>query len=92
MIDPDYLLAVSVEDLEALDLNPMRQPTEGADVLALALVSLGADSPATANLMAPIIVNLATRRAIQAIRRDSIYSHQEPIRGFLAHRGAEETC
>ncbi len=92
VIDPDYRLAISVEDLEALDLNPMRQPTESADVFVLALVSVGADSPATANLMAPIIVNLATRRALQAIRRDSIYSHQQPIHEFLPQHGAEETC
>jgi len=29
--------------------------------------------------MAPIVVNLKTRRALQAIRQDSEYSHQHTI-------------
>jgi flagellar assembly factor FliW len=42
----------------------------------------------TANLLAPIVVNLKTHRAIQAIQADSGYSHQHPL--LAAAR--EEAC
>lgn len=76
---PDYRLAISAEDLGALELDPGRQPELGRDVLVLALVSLHDGFAATANLMAPIVVNLKTRRGLQAIRQDKLYSHQHRI-------------
>ena len=79
VVASDYHLAVTREDLEILALDSARQPMLGADVLVLALVSLRDGFLATANLMAPLVVNLKTRRAIQAIRADSLYSHQHPI-------------
>jgi flagellar assembly factor FliW len=45
----------------------------------LALVALHDKFSPTANLMAPIVVNLKTRQGIQAIRQDSQYSHENPI-------------
>ncbi|HEY6392719.1 MAG TPA: flagellar assembly protein FliW [Bryobacteraceae bacterium] len=79
VVDRGYRLAVSSEDLAELDLDPDHQPELARDVLVLALVSLHDGFSATANLMAPIVVNLNTRRALQAIRRDSAYSHQQAI-------------
>jgi len=86
--DRDYQLAVTPDDLRALDLNPTRQPELGREVLVLALVSLHDGLSATANLMAPIVINWKTRRALQAIRQDSRYSHQHPIRP----RATEGAC
>ena len=83
----EYSLQISAEDLAALELNPDRQPELGRDVLVLALVSLHDGFSATANLMAPIVVNLKTRRGLQAIRQDHLYSHQHPI-----ERNPEEAC
>ena len=80
--DREYRLAVSAEDLGALELDRARQPELGADVLVLALVSLHAGFPATANLMAPIVLNLKTLRGLQAIRQDNLYSHQHPIQSL----------
>ncbi len=51
------------------------------EVRVLALVSLHDEFRATANLMAPIVLNVKTRRGLQAIRRDSRYSHQHPVAG-----------
>ena len=79
VVDRDYRLAVSAEDLAALELEPGRPPKLGSDVLVLALISLHDGFSATANLMAPIVVNLKTRRGLQAIRQDSLYSHQHPL-------------
>ena len=77
--DRDYQLAVSAEDLAELDLDRGRQPELGCQVLVLALVSLQDGFSATANLMAPVVLNLKTRRGLQAIRQDRVYSHQHPI-------------
>ena len=77
--DREYHLAVSPEDLEALELDHGRQPKLGNEVLVLALVSLHDGFSATANLMAPIVLNLKTRRGLQAIRQDNLYSHQHPV-------------
>jgi flagellar assembly factor FliW len=79
VIDRAYQLGVSGEDLAALEFDPDRQPALGNEALVLALISLHEGFSATANLMAPIVVNLKTRRALQAIRQDSLYSHQHPV-------------
>ncbi len=81
VVDREYRLAVSPEDLAELELDPDRQPELTREVLVLALVSLHDGLSATANLMAPIVVNLNTRRALQAIRRDSAYSHRQALPG-----------
>ena len=47
--------------------------------MVLALVSLHDELLATANLMAPVVLNVKTRRGLQAIRRDSRYSHEHPV-------------
>lgn len=86
--DPEYKLAVSAEDLEALQLPAGRQPRIGSEVLVLALLSIRENAPATANLLAPVVVNLATRRALQAVRMDAKYSHECP----LGPRAEECSC
>jgi flagellar assembly factor FliW len=79
VVDQNYQLAIAPEDLEDLGLDTLRQPALGAEVMVLALVSLHDGSLASANLMAPIVLNVKTRRGRQAIRRDSHYSHERPI-------------
>jgi len=80
--DREYRLAVCRDDLEALELDGGRQPNLGSEVLVLALVSLHDGFSATANLMAPIVLNLKTLRGLQAIRQDNLYSHQHPIQSY----------
>jgi len=77
-VDPDYRLELSSEDRAALELEG--QSERGGGILALALLSLHDGFPATANLMAPIVVDTRMRRALQAIRMDRRYSHQHPLR------------
>jgi flagellar assembly factor FliW len=76
---PDYQLAVSPEDLAALDLPAGRQPRIGSEVMVVTLLSIRENAPATANLLAPIVINMANRKALQAIRPDSLYSHEHPL-------------
>jgi flagellar assembly factor FliW len=74
-IDPLYRLKVSGEDLDRLGLPPARQPRVGEDVLCLTVLSVRETGP-TANLLAPIVVNLRNRKAVQAVAPESAYSHQ----------------
>ena len=37
------------------------------------------EAPATVNLMAPVVVNSALRRAVQVIQTAPRYSHQHPL-------------
>jgi flagellar assembly factor FliW len=73
LIDPDYRLALSAEDREAIGA------TEQSPLLCLAVVTAAEDLPPTANLLAPMVVNLDSGRAVQAIRSDSRYSHKFPL-------------
>jgi flagellar assembly factor FliW len=87
VVAPEYRLGICREDLVALDLAADRQPELATEVAVLVLLSVHDGLSATANLMAPIVVNLKTRRALQAIRQDSVYSHQHPVPRFM-----EQAC
>jgi len=91
-VDKNYQLAIAPEDLKDLGLDERRQPALGADVVVLALLSLHGEFLATANLMAPIVLNVKTRRGLQAIRRDSRYSHEHPVAAEAAPETAAEIC
>jgi flagellar assembly factor FliW len=77
LIDPDYELAATPEDVAALELPP--QPERGRDFQCLAVITLAAAEPPTANLMAPIVVNLRTRRAWQVISMQENHSMRHPL-------------
>jgi flagellar assembly factor FliW len=73
MIDPQYQLALSAEDREALG--------EGSEssLRCLAVITAAEELPPTANLLAPVVVNLESGRAVQAVRSDRAYSHKHPL-------------
>jgi flagellar assembly factor FliW len=77
-VDPHYQLRLEKDDLRRLDLPTSRQPRVGEDIECLAVVALRKDG-ATANLLAPVIVNLRKMQAVQAVGGDS-YSLQHPLR------------
>ena len=77
-VDPMYRLAVGEEDLARLELPLERQPLIGDEVLCLAIVALHESGP-TANLLAPVVVNLRNRKAVQAVAAESGYSHQQAL-------------
>lgn len=77
-VDPDYRLQAAPEDLMLVGLPPARQPAMGSEALALAIVTV-AETGITANLLAPVVVNLANRRAVQAIRPDGRHAHAHPL-------------
>ena len=77
VVDPDYRLEIENEDRETIGLAP-RRPRIGQDVLCLAVLSLREEGP-TANLRAPVVVNLANRQGVQAVARRGGYSHRQPL-------------
>ena len=77
-VDPRYRLKVSAEDLGEIGLAPGKQPRIGEEVFCLTVLSMREEGP-TANLLAPIVINLKTRRAIQAIAPEGGYSHQHEL-------------
>ena len=89
-IDPQYELSVSAEDAAMLQWSG--DAHAGAAGLVLALLSLHDGFSPTANLMAPIVVNVRTRRAVQAIRVDRKYSHEHPFALADHARDCEGIC
>jgi flagellar assembly factor FliW len=70
-IDHTYETEITPEDQQALGGTAM--------TLDLALLSVASEGHLTANLLAPIVINLADRIAVQAVRSDLKYSHQQPV-------------
>jgi flagellar assembly factor FliW len=83
----DYVLSMTPEDLDLLGWAQDRQPRIGEDVAALAVLAFEPDRAPTANLLAPLVLDIATRRAVQAIRPDTRYGCQEPL--VVGQEGAE---
>jgi flagellar assembly factor FliW len=76
--DPDYRLEVTGEDRELVGLPLTSTLRIGQDVLCLTVLSLQESGP-TANLLAPLVVNIRTLKGVQAIAPESDYSHQHAL-------------
>ena len=81
VVDPEYRLSLDEDQLSELQLAAGSQPRIGEDILCAAIVRTGnaEDSGPTANLLAPIVVNLKERIGLQAIQTQSGYSHRHPL-------------
>lgn len=90
-IAPEYELAMTREDLERLELDPSRQPGP-EEIVSLALLCAPENGPPTANLLAPIVIHLATHTALQAVRADRKYSHQYSLTPDSAAPAEEVAC
>jgi len=78
VVDPHYRLHITEPDLEILGFPADRQPRIGDEVLCLAVLSVR-KTGTTANLLAPLVVNLKSYRAVQAVSPESGYSYQHPL-------------
>ena len=79
VVDPAYRLTLSEEDFSALGFPEGQAPQLGRDITCLILLTAGRDQSATCNLLAPVVINHASRRGLQLIQIDSGYSHQHPL-------------
>lgn len=77
VLDSEYQLGIAPDDLRLLDLNDI--DNQKSDLLCLAILAASEDGAITANLLAPVIVNLAACTAVQAVRSDARYSHRHPV-------------
>lgn len=75
-VEHTYDLQLSEEDSRLLG-TPVR-PRIGADALCLALIAASKES-ATVNLLAPVVINLATNIAAQCLNTSGDYSHQRSL-------------
>lgn len=75
----NYSLVASPEDLRTLMLSPDCQVEAQDGFLCLAILTAPQDGPLTANLLAPVVVNLAEKIAVQAVRADNVYSHRHEV-------------
>jgi flagellar assembly factor FliW len=84
VLDPGYALSVTREDLERLGLREDQQTVPSEQLLCLALLCAPENGPLTGNLLAPVVVNLRNRTAVQAVRADARYSHQQMFQAETA--------
>lgn len=77
-VEPQFRLKLSEEDRAVAGLSLGRKPRIGKDVWALGVISVRETGP-TVNLLAPLVINLRTLRAVQAVMRESAYSHQHAL-------------
>lgn len=82
----DYELALGPDDQFLLEWDTGSSGT----LLTLALLAATEDR-LTANLLAPVVINLENRRAVQAVRPDDRYSHQHVL-GEIGGNGEVEPC
>lgn len=68
---PEFELDLQPEDAALLGFPLQTALRIGEDVLCLAIVSVDATREPVANLLAPLVVNLRTHEAVQAIQADS---------------------
>jgi flagellar assembly factor FliW len=83
---PGYRLRLSDDDLRRLDLPVSRQPRIGREVQCLAVLAVR-ESGTTANLLAPVVINPHSMKAMQAVNGGAEYSHQAQVM-----QGEAEQC
>ena len=79
VVNPHYKLELTPDELSELGLPAGRTPVIGQDVLCAAIVCCGHGESPTANLMAPVVVNLHTKVGVQVLHADSACSHRHAL-------------
>jgi flagellar assembly factor FliW len=77
-VHPEYRLSVSPDDLRRVGLPTDRQPAIGDEIHCLTVLSIR-ENGTTANLLAPVVINLKTLKAVQAVTQGGGYSHQHSL-------------
>ena len=78
VIDPTYQLAIRLEDQITLGYPENAPPAMGKDLLCLAILTIGERRASTANLAAPLLVDIAAHRGMQVIV-NAPYSPRHPL-------------
>ncbi len=80
--DSSYELEISEEDGSILGVG--RSPGIGSEVLCLALLAATGEGTATANLMAPVVVHIHSRLAVQCLNAAGTYGCRESLEELVA--------
>jgi flagellar assembly factor FliW len=86
-VDDKFRLELTQDEIREIGLTSDRPPVIGEDILCAAMICTGDGDVPTANLMAPIVVNLHNNIGIQAIHPETGYSHRHPLLG-----SAQQSC
>ncbi len=78
VIDANFRLELTPDELREIGLSAERMPVIGEDILCAAMICTG-EGIHTANLMAPIVVNLHNNVGMQVIHPETHYSHRHPL-------------
>jgi flagellar assembly factor FliW len=78
VVDSDYTLALNSADLQNLGYSEAVPPVLGTDVLGLALLTIRDNEVTTANLQAPLVIDIRTHKGLQAIVNGK-YSPRHPV-------------
>jgi flagellar assembly factor FliW len=82
-IEPSYDLQVSDEEADVLKLGgaPL---SIGRNIACLAILCTGPERMATANLVAPVVINISERIGLQVIQTHSEYDCAHPLESARA--------
>lgn len=78
VVMPEYKLELGSEDIESLGYTVKAPPAMGQNVLCLVFLTMREKQTTTANLMAPLVIDIARHRGLQALVQGS-YSHQHAL-------------
>jgi flagellar assembly factor FliW len=78
IVDANYALSLNCADLKRLGYSRAAPPRLSKDVLCLALLTIRDGSVTTANLVAPIVIDIRAHRGVQVLMKKQ-YSHRHPI-------------
>lgn len=79
VIDQNYKVILTAADPQVMPWRGLSSELQmGKDLLCLALLTVGDKRPVTANLLAPLVIDITHHKAIQ-ILVSGTYSHQHPV-------------
>jgi flagellar assembly factor FliW len=74
----DHAYALEIEHADWSILSPSGERSL-ADIRTFFVLTFRPGTAATANMLAPILINVRHRKGVQAVRSDLRYSHAEPL-------------
>ena len=78
VIEPSYQLAIENHDAQILELGA-EAPQIGSNIACIAILCTGPDRVPSANLAAPVVINIARRIGLQIVQIRSEYDCAHPL-------------
>lgn len=78
-IAPAYSYELDESGAEVLGVPPGRYDAADAQFGCLAILSFPSEAPATANLLAPVVIHYGNRTGLQAVQMGGVWSHAQTV-------------